>query len=336
MSLKNLPPLNVEVWRGPNIESRHTVSAIVVDSEAKTRFSWGDTAQKIYPRSSIKALQALPIVLSGAADRFAISDVELALAGASHNGEPEQVDVIQRWLQRLGLSANDLECGAHLPGSPKAAAQLLQSGSPFTAIHNNCSGKHTGMLATAIALGKSTLGYTKADHPVQIMVKKVIEDFCSEKIVESDVAIDGCSIPTFYLPMSNLAMGMARFGGTDNSLASYRQAAERVYAAIVANPYFVAGSERYCTSIMTALNGRAMVKTGAEGVMFATIPELKSGIVVKVHDGAARAAELAMSWILNELGMLDQQSAEKFCEIPVRNWNQILTGKIIISSKLKT
>lgn len=336
MSLKNLPPLNIEVWRGPNIESRHSVSAVVVNSQGQSQFAWGEVAQKIYPRSSIKALQALPIVLSGAADRFAISDIELALAGASHNGEPEQVEVIQRWLQRLGLSVNDLECGAHLPGYSKAAAQLIQSGNPFTALHNNCSGKHTGMLATALALGKNTQGYSKATHPVQILIKEVIEDFCSEQIHETDIAIDGCSIPTYYLPMKNLATGMARLGDPKNLIARYRPAAEKVYAAIVANPYFVAGTDRYCTLMMKALNRRALVKTGAEGVMFATIPELKLGVVVKVHDGAVRAAEIALSWILNELGLLDQQSAEKFCEIPIRNWNQILTGRIIMSSGLKT
>ena len=336
MSLKNLPPLNVDVWRGPNIESRHTVSAVVVNSSGQIQHSWGESNQKIYPRSSIKALQALPIILSGAADRFAISDIELALASASHNGEPEQVEVIQRWLQRLGLSVNDLECGAHLPGYPKAAANLIQSGTHFTALHNNCSGKHTGMLATALALGKGTQGYSKASHPVQSMIKKLIEDFCSEKVHESDIAIDGCSIPTYYMPMKNLATGMARLGDPESLSPAYRQAAEKVYTAIVRNPYFVAGTDRYCTLIMTALNGRALVKTGAEGVMFATVPELKSGVVVKVHDGTVRAAEIAMSFILNELGLLDPQSAEKFCEIPVRNWNQILTGRIKIKSELKT
>ena len=334
MSFKNLPPLNVDVWRGANIESRHSVSAVVVNSSGQIQHAWGETSQKIYPRSSIKALQALPIILSGAVDRFAISEIELALASASHNGEPEQVEVIQRWLQRLGLSVNDLECGAHLPGYPKAAAHLIQSGNQFTALHNNCSGKHTGMLATALALQKGTQGYSKASHPVQTMIKKLIEDFCSEQIPETDIAIDGCSIPTYYLPMKSLATGMARLGDPENLIATYRQAAAKVYASIVANPYFVAGTDRYCTLIMTALNGRALVKTGAEGVMFATIPELKLGVVVKVHDGAVRAAEIAMSFILNELGLLDQQSAGKFCEIPVRNWNQILTGRIIINSEL--
>ena len=336
MSLKNLPPLNVDVWRGPNIESRHLVSAVVVNSQAQTQFAWGETTQKIYPRSSIKALQALPIILSGAADRFAVSDVELALAGASHNGEPEQVDIIQRWLQRMGLAVKDLECGAHLPGFSRAAIQLMQSGDHYTALHNNCSGKHTGMLATALALGIDSQGYSKASHPVQSMIQKLIEDFCSAQINEGDTAIDGCSIPTYFLPMQNLATGMARLGDPENVLAAYRPAAARVYKAIVTNPYYVAGTERYCTLMMTALNGRALVKTGAEGVMFATVPELKLGVVVKVHDGAVRAAEIVMSCILNELGLLDRQSAEKFCEIPVRNWNQILTGRITIGSGLKT
>lgn len=332
MSLKNLPPLNVNVWRGPNIESRHYVSAVVVDSQGLTQLSWGEPSLKIYPRSSIKALQALPIVLSGAADQFSITDIELALASASHGGEPEQINVVQGLLRRLGLSVQNLECGAHPPGDAIAAGHLMQAGNKFSALHNNCSGKHTGMLATALALGKGTDGYSKAAHPVQKMIRHLIEDFCSVQISENDIAVDGCSIPTYFMPIQNLATGMARLGDPKNFEDSYRMAAERIYTANVSNPYYVAGTDRYCTLIMKALNRRALVKTGAEGVMFATVPELKFGVVVKVHDGSVRAAELVMSWILNELGLLDPQTAEKFCEIPVRNWNQILTGRIVMNS----
>lgn len=332
MLLKNLPPLKVEVLRAQNIESQHSVSAIVVNPQGKIEFSWGATDLKIYPRSSIKAIQALAIILSGAADKFTVTDLELALASASHGGEIKHIEVVQRWLARIGLSYLDLECGPHLPSNQNAAIQLLKGGNDFTALHNNCSGKHAGMLATALALGENTQGYSRINHPVQKLIRNIIEDFCSEKIEEHNIAIDGCAIPTYYLHMKNLALAMARFGDSENFSDKYRQASPRVFRANVGNPFFVAGTDRYCTRIMTELNKRGLVKTGAEGVMFASLPELKLGVVVKVHDGATRAAEVAMSWILKELGLLSETSYEIFSQIPIKNWNQILTGSVRIQT----
>lgn len=328
---KTHPPLIIDVARATNIESQHTVSAVVVNSQGKIEISLGKTDRRIYPRSSIKSIQALAIILSGAAELFKITDEELALASASHGGEKKHIEIVTQWLNRIGLTQNDLECGSHPPSHQNSAIELFKQGQTFTAIHNNCSGKHTGMLATALALKEATKDYSKINHPVQILIKQIIEDFCSEKIEENQIAIDGCSIPTYFIGMKNLALAMARLGDSQNFSEKYRLASQRIYKANVENPFLIAGTDRYCTQMMNELNKKGLVKTGAEGVMFASLPSLKLGVVVKAHDGASRAAEMAMSWILKELGLLNEDSWKKFSQIPIKNWNQILTGSIKIN-----
>lgn len=312
-------PLNALVFRGKNLESTHEVSALVVNSEGNLLHSWGDTARRIYPRSSIKSLQAINVILSGAAEKFQVTDQELALASASHNGEPEQVAAVRTWLARIDLAEKDLECGAQ------------KQGEGISALHNNCSGKHAGMLASALAMGVPTLGYSRADHPVQLAVRKVIEDFCSEKVGPDDIAIDGCSIPTYFLHMKNLALGMARFADCASMPAHYQSACYRIFKSVTDYPYFIAGTDRYCTNMTMALEKRALIKTGAEGVMFAALPSLKIGIVVKAHDGGVRASEIVTSWILRELGVLSPAAAENFLPIPIKNWNKIQTGEIKVA-----
>ena len=311
-------PLNVEVIRGNNVESLHEVTALVVNSKGETVMSWGDTSKSIYPRSSIKSIQAVNIIVSGAAEKFAVTDQELALASASHNGETDHIIGVQQWLGRMGLSEQDLECGA----------QKQQDG--FSALFNNCSGKHAGMLASALAMGVSTKGYSKVEHPVQVAVRRTIEEFCSEKVLDTNIAVDGCSIPTYFLPMQGLALGMARFGDFEKLPTKYHRACRRLFSAVTEFPYYIAGKDRYCTNMTVELAKRASIKTGAEGVMFASLPDLKLGLVVKAHDGAVRAAEASTTWILNELGVLSPAGLEKFLPVPLKNWNGIKTGQISI------
>ena len=328
------PNLKINVMRGENVESQHQVSAIVVNSKNQTQISWGATeGMKIYPRSSIKPIQALVVILSGALEKFNISDQELAIACASHNGEREHVELVLSWLHRMNLSVHDLECGAHLPSYQKASSMVLQQNKEVTALYNNCSGKHAGFLAAALSLGDScTKGYILENHPVQKLIREIIEDFCSEKILDSDIAIDGCSIPTYFLHMKNLALAMARLVDPFELPEKYHKASEHIYKVYVENPFYIAGTDRYCTRITSALNKKALVKTGAEGVMFASLPELKLGVVLKAHDGAHRASEAAMSWILKELGQISELEWKNFSQTPIWNWNQIQTGRIFVDS----
>lgn len=325
-------PLTINVVRGSQTECLHSVSAVVMNNDAQIVSQWGNTELKIFPRSSIKPLQALALFQSGAYDQFKITDKELAIACASHSGEKPHTQLVESWLQRLTLSTEDLECGAHYPSYQNATLELLHERKPMTAIHNNCSGKHAGMLASCLALKVPTKGYVNAEHPLQIMIKKLIEEFCEIQLKNEDMAIDGCSIPTYYISLNSLALSMARFAAPSGSLDKYQSATKKILSAIVQNPYYLGGTDRYCTRMTEALNGKGFVKTGAEGVMFACLPELKTGVAMKVADGATRAAELGMSYILNRIGALSNSDYAEFSKIEIKNWNQILTGHIEVKN----
>ena len=324
-------PLQINVFREQNIESKHSVSAVVMASNGQLMQTYGDVAQKIYPRSSIKCLQAIPIITTGAAEKFNITDIELALAGASHSGELKHTEAVKNWLQRLGLSTNDLECGSHAPANQSAFINLLKDRA-FTALENNCSGKHTGMLAAALALNTPTKGYVKAEHPVQQLIQKIIEDFTSEKINSKDIAIDGCTLPTYFLRLQNLALAMARFADAKNFSSQYQSACERITTAIMQNPFYIAGTDRYCTQMTTLMQQLGFVKTGAEGVMFAALPKLKLGVAIKCHDGNTRAAEVAMTHILLSLNVITESDAKIFIAPQIKNWNGLTTGHISVSN----
>jgi L-asparaginase II len=323
-------PLQVNIYRDKNIESKHSVSAVVMASSGQLMQTYGDVAQKIYPRSSIKCIQAIPIITTGAAEKFNISDIELALAGASHSGELLHTQAVEKWLHRLGLNANDLECGSHAPAHQAAFINLIKNKNHFTAIENNCSGKHTGMLASALAMGVSTKGYVKAEHPVQQLIQKIIEDFTNEKISSGDIAIDGCTLPTYFLRLQNLALAMARFADPKSFSSAYQFACERITSAIMQNPFYIAGTDRYCTQMTSLLQQQGFVKTGAEGVMFAALPKLKLGVAIKCHDGHSRAAEVAMTHILLSLNAISENEAQDLIQPSIKNWNGLVTGKIQI------
>ncbi len=322
-------PIKVHVYRGQHLESWHSVSAVVVDAKGNKIASYGDV-KKIFPRSSIKPLQALPVILSGARDKFNLSEEELVLCCASHSGEEKHVRHVSNWLHRSGLNESQFECGAHPPMQAlEIVAYLQHNKSP---LYNNCSGKHTGMLCTALALNVPTLHYTDFHHPVQKNIRSILEDFCEETLTESNSATDGCSIPTYYQSFDSLALAMAKFGAKNHSNSKINDACKLIFESIIKNPYFLAGSERYCTKMTEALNQKAFVKIGAEGVMFACVPNQQLGIAVKCHDGNARAAESAMSWVLKDLCLLSESEWKKFSQVPVKNWNQKQTGYIEVQA----
>src|SRR5256714_2793661 len=233
-------PVLVEVMRGALTESRHRGAVAVVDADGATVLALGDVAQPVYPRSAVKPLQALPLIESGAADRYGFGDEELALACASHGGEPAHVEVASRMLARAGLDAAALECGAHWPLYQPASQALARSGAAPSALHNNCSGKHAGFLCVACAAGVDHHGYVAADHFVQREVRAALESLTGAGLTADVCGIDGCSIPTWGLPLTQLAHAFAKFG-TGNGLAPGRaRAAARLRAACAAQPYYVA------------------------------------------------------------------------------------------------
>lgn len=262
---------------------------------------WGDPGQPTYPRSAVKPLQALPLIESGAAGRFGLGDEELALACASHAGQPGHVARVAAWLARIGLDGTALECGAHWPSSVEAARALARQGGEPSALHNNCSGKHSGFLTTARHLGEEMRGYIGLDHPVQRRVAQALGEMADCEMSAVGHGIDGCGIPTYALPLSALAVAMARLADPSGLGAARTAAVARIRTAMAAHPWLVAGDGRLCTVAMRTAP-QVLLKGGAEGVYAAALPARGLGVAVKVADGAARAAEVAVLAVLDRLG----------------------------------
>ena len=317
-------PVIAEVTRGGIIESRHRGAFCVVDRDGHVVFAEGAIAAAVYPRSAIKALQCLALIESGAADRFGFSDEELALACASHNGEPEHARVALSMLNKAGNDETLFECGAHWPSNEQARHALIREGLSCRPIHNNCSGKHAGMLALARQLNVDPAGYVERDHPAQQAVARTIGEICDCDLGQLSCGIDGCSVPTWAIPMRDLALGFARL------TMPRRKAAARIIAAVRANPFMVAGTGDFDTLMMQAVP-RAFVKTGAEGVYCGCIPHAGLGIALKCEDGAARAAETAMASVLASLDVWtdeERTAINRFRHHELRNWRQIAVGEV--------
>lgn len=329
-------PVLVEAVRAGRVESRHCGAVAVLDADGKTVLALGDVAQSIYPRSAVKALQALPLVESGAAARYGFGDQELALACASHGGEPDHVAVAERMLARAGLDVAALECGSHWPQHQPSLQALARAGASASALHNNCSGKHAGFLCVACATGADHRRYVDPDHPVQRAVKAAIEALAGVTISDPP-AVDGCSAPNWRVPLAALAGAFARFGVGQRLGAERAKAVARLRAACAAQPWFVAGTGRFCTAVMEHFRARVFVKTGAEGVFCGALPELGLGIAIKCDDGASRAAEVMMAAIIARLLPLseaDRAVLDRFVQPKLRNWNRIEVGGLRPTAEL--
>ncbi|WP_181702016.1 asparaginase [Chthonobacter albigriseus] len=304
-------PVLVEVTRGNVVESRHRGAIAVVDGDGRLVLGVGDIERPVFPRSAVKAFQALPLIESGAADRYGFGNAELALAISSHNGEERHVETARRMLAAAGLDEGCLECGPQWPERGKDQAVLHRAGLNPGRIHNNCSGKHSGFLCTAACTGEDPAGYVKAEHPVMRAVVAAGEEMTGAKHASDRMGIDGCSIPTFAIPLQSIALGFARFATGVGLSPARRAACDRLRKAAAAEPFMVAGTGRFCTKAMTLLGERAFVKTGAEGVFTAALPEQGLGIAVKIDDGAARASEVVTADLLKRFlsGLDDRLTA---------------------------
>jgi L-asparaginase II len=318
-------PVLVEVTRGNVIESRHRGALSVFDGDGAQVLSIGDVARPVFPRSAVKSIQALPLVESGAADAYGFTDADLALACASHAGETRHADRAASMLARAGLDASALECGAHWPTRQEALVELARSGALPTALHNNCSGKHSGFVCTCRHLGIDHRGYVKAGHRSQEMVREAMEMVTGVAHFEDACGTDGCSIPTYAIPLENLARGFARMV-TGRGLGEKRSAAaKRLIDACMAEPFYVSGTDRMDTRLMIAGAGRIFVKVGAEGVYCGALPELGLGFALKCDDGAVRAAETMVARLMK--GELGERVGEMARPV-MTNWNGIEVGTV--------
>ena len=321
----------VEVTRGDAVESRHRGAAAVVDCEGRVLHAWGDVGRPVFPRSAIKPVQAIPLVETGAAEHFGLGDTEIALACASHGGEPMHVAAVRHWLERIGLGVDDLECGVHPPSHEPSAIALWRAGETPTAVHNNCSGKHSGMLTTARHMGEPTKGYIAADHPVQRRVAAVIGEMSGADMTQAPMAPDGCSIPTIAIPLSALATAFARFAAPETLPPARAAAVRRIHRAMVARPEMIAGTGRLGTVLIRESGGAILGKTGAEGVYAAAVPGTRLGVAVKIDDGAGRASGVFVLEVLRRIGALDEGLARRLADFVrpvIRNRNGWRVGEV--------
>ncbi|MDX8346725.1 asparaginase [Cognatiyoonia sp. IB215446] len=315
----------VEIWRGDLRECVHQGHALVCDETGQIVEAWGDPETLIYPRSSCKMVQALPLLESGAGAH--LTDEQLALACASHQGAAIHTDRVRAWLRDLDLTDDALRCGPQMPSDKEARNALIRASDAPCQFHNNCSGKHAGFLTLTKHLNAGA-EYHEIDHPVQQACKAAFEDVSGE--TSPMFGIDGCSAPNHACTLHGLARAMAFFASASERSDTRSQAATRLTQAMVAHPDLVAGETRACTELMRAMDGRVAIKTGAEGVFIAIVPEKRMGVALKIADGATRASECAIAAILVKLGVLDadHSAAKARLSPPIQNRRGITTGQI--------
>ena len=338
-SLSSSNPVLAEAWRGGIVESAHRGALAIVDADGAVHTALGDIQRAIFPRSAIKVLQALPLVASGAADQLQLSDAELALACASHGGEAVHASTAAGMLAKAGLDAGALECGAHWPYNEGAARDLARQGLTPSALHNNCSGKHSGFVCLGCALngGAAPLrgflsGYVRPEHAVMREVTSAIQAATGHDLAGAARGTDGCSIPTYAIPLRALALAFARVATGQGLSAAHAAAARRLRQAVARAPMMVAGSGRFDTRVMERLGERVFCKVGAEGVYCAALPELGLGVALKMDDGnTSRACEVVMAALIERLLPLPAADAtfmRGLSEVKLKNWNGIEVGRL--------
>lgn len=335
-------PILVEALRGGIVESFHRGSVAIVDASGAVHTAWGDIDRPVFPRSAVKLLQALPLVLSGAADELGLTDEELALACSSHNGEPEHAATAASMLAKAGVDVRVLECGAHWPYHDASLKALAARGESPSALHNNCSGKHSGFVCLGCRLngGRASggdlfgfmRGYVQPDHPVMREVSGALQHATGFDLSGTARGVDGCSIPTFAIPLRHLAHAFAKVAAGHGMGADHDAAARRLRKAIARAPHMVAGSGRVDTRLMQHFGARVCCKGGAEGVHCIALPELGLGIAVKMDDGNnARAADVVTAALIERLlpcSDADRTVARSMSQVVMRNWNGIEVGSL--------
>ncbi len=323
--------LFVEVRRGGIVESRHFGDLAVVDRQGKLLWYAGDPYRVTFARSSAKPWQTVPLIESGAADAFQMTAEEIALACASHSGEEQHVGRVLAFLERIGVAPEKLQCGAHAPYHTASYEELLRSGREIAAVHNNCSGKHSGMLALAKHLGADLDTYLNLEHPVQQRILAAVSELCEIRKQDIAIGIDGCGVPVFGMPVIKMALAYAKLADP-SGLPEARQAAlTRIRQAMLSHPNLVAGTERFCTALMEAGGGVVIGKAGAEGIYCVGLPEAGVGLALKIDDGNARAAYPAVVEALSQTGLVSERVVESlraFHKPELKNHKGTVVGEI--------
>jgi L-asparaginase II len=336
----------VEVWRGSVVESRHRGHVAAVDADGRLVAHAGEPETITYLRSSGKPFQAVPLLTSGAADRFGFDEVELAVACGSHSGEDLHAKTVARMLEKLRLDESFLKCGTHEPFDRETAERLRARGENPTALRNNCSGKHTGMLALALHLGARPEEYDRPDSPVQQSILRAVAKFAGLPAGEVVVGTDGCGVPVFGMPVRAMALMYARLASPPADFEEEtRRACARITDAMTAHPEMVGGTrERFDTEVMRACAGCIVSKIGAEGVYTAAVLPCESwprglGLAFKIEDGEDRRARSTIAIeSLRQLDVLNedaQKTLQPYASFPVKNHRGENVGEIRASFELR-
>jgi L-asparaginase II len=330
-------PVTVEVTRGKLVESRHRGLGVVVDGAGKTVFSFGDADAGVFPRSSCKAMQALPLIESGAADAYGFGNAELAFSCASHSGEDRHVEMARSMLAKAGRDVSALECGAHWSSEQASLIHQARTIENPTALHNNCSGKHSGFVCTCVHSGAPVEGYVGYDHPLQREIRDVMGSLTGTVLDTDNCGTDGCSIPTYAVPLKGLAHGFAKMLTGEGLSASRAKASRRLIDACMAEPFYVAGTGRACTKLMELAPGKIFAKTGAEGVFVAALPDQGLAMAVKCEDGTTRAAEAMIFALIAryfEKGGETETKLMAMANRQMKNWNGIHVGDVRVTDAM--
>ncbi len=328
-------PVLVDVWRGGIVESEHRGSAIAVDHSGRALFALGRPEAITFPRSALKLFQALPLLESGAAAAYELTNKEIAIACASHNGEPMHVDLVTQWLDQLGLDDDALACGCDYPRLQADQFDLIRKGGYATRAHHNCSGKHTGMLTYAQYLEESTDDYSDYDHPVQTAWMQRFGELIGIDVSQYLWERDGCGLPALCMPLQSLALACAKYAMPDDQPSISARAINTLLNAITDHPELLAGSARCCTDIIQVTAGRVIVKTGAEGVYTGLARDLGIGFALKIDDGATRASEVALGALLRAQGLISEAEYDElgdWFQPKINNSQDYTTGSILPTS----
>jgi L-asparaginase II len=326
-------PILVEIYRGEMLESFHRGVVCIVNHQGDIVFSAGDAMQLCYPRSAMKLFQVIPLLLHNGMQHFGFTLEEIAIMCGSHNGEEQHVNTVQSILHKIGLSIADLQCGSQYPTDKKSANQLIQRGQKPLAIHNNCSGKHAGMLAACLLLGFSTEDYIMPNHPLQQMIQKVCADMYEYSQEQMTIALDGCSAPIFSAPVYHQALG---YKNLVNPQTQYADACKTIIQAVSNYPFMVAGSNRYCTDMMQLTAPQVIGKTGAEGIFCMTFTANKLGVCIKIDDGKMQPQYAVAQAIIEDSGLFSNNELANlhlYAEHEITNFNKLVTGKTTVSKE---
>jgi L-asparaginase II len=328
----NAVPL-IHVMRGSRLEAVYRGAIAIVDARGQLIASAGDPNLKTFLRSSAKPFQLLPLVESGGADRFGFSNRELAIMAASHNGEEFHVQAVMGILNRLGLDVNALQCGTHPPAYAPAAHALEHAGQQPNALHNNCSGKHSGMLAQCLDRKLPIESYLDPQHPIQITIKQTLTELAGVLPNSIDTAIDGCSVPTFAIPLTASALAFAQLADPSQWSEPRRSALRRIASAMMSHPEMVGGTKRLDTDVMRVCQGRVVVKGGAEGYYgMGILSSPGLGVAVKMEDGdGGRGRNAVVVEVLRQLGALDEEGLAalgRYAAGPTRNHRGLVVGEV--------